>query len=721
MRRGLLILPALLVASVAGAQLRDVESDTWSATDGLARTVPGYAECGAPRADRQVGIFYFLWLGAHASAKAPYDVTKILAQDPDAMSKPDSPLWGPLYAAHHWGESIFGYYKTDDAYVLRRHAQMLSDAGVDVVIFDVTNQITYKPYYMALLETFAEARRMGGKTPQVAFLCPFGNPAKVVKELYADLYGPGLYSDLWYRWEGKPLILADPNMIGASAGLSQHDTPARLEAGHTLGQSFQAEHPLDAVGGCFPTWESLGAGMTLSLYRDGPDGEKLATKTFSNSPDNAWQVLKLDPPLPAGATYYLEMSQPVGTVGWWTQSTEALAGGQAFVDGKPTTGDRNLRLSYTDDEAHTLRGFFTFRKPQASYFQGPTGPDMWSWLEVYPQHVFMNSRGDKEQMTVGVAQNAVGNRLGSMSEVNAKGRSFHKGAEDTRPDAVRWGLNFEEQSQRALEEDPRFVFITGWNEWIAGRFPEFGGVKLPVMFVDEFDQEHSRDMEPMKGGHGDDYYYQLVSFVRRYKGVRKPPAAGPEKTISMDAGFEQWADVTPEFRDDAGDEAHRDHPGYNNFTRYTNDTGRNDFVTLKVARDRTNLCFYAQTRETISPCTDPRWMVLWLDTDGDPKTGWQGFDYRVNRTVRSSTVTMLERWTPQGWQAQADIALRVSGKELMVQIPRDQVGLADAARPIRLHFKWADNLQKDDDTDEFMLNGDTAPNCRFTYLYAQEP
>jgi hypothetical protein len=25
------------------------------------------------------------------------------------------------------------------------------------------------------------------------------------------------------------------------------------------------------------------------------------------------------------------------------------------------------------------------------------------------------------------------------------------------------------------------------------------------MFVDQFDQEHSRDIEPMRGGHGDDY------------------------------------------------------------------------------------------------------------------------------------------------------------------------------------------------------------------------
>ena len=83
-------------------------------------------------------------------------------------------------AMHHWGESQFGYYLADDAYVLRRHAQMLADAGVDFIVFDVTNQATYKPYYMALLKVFAEIRAAGGRTPQVVFLTPFWDPPRVV-------------------------------------------------------------------------------------------------------------------------------------------------------------------------------------------------------------------------------------------------------------------------------------------------------------------------------------------------------------------------------------------------------------------------------------------------------------------------------------------------------------------------------------------------------------
>ena len=79
----------------------DTFSDTWVATDALGRRLPTYEEVGPPRPDRFVGIFYFLWLGAHVNG-GPWDVTKILAQDPQAMQKKDSPLWGPMYAPHHW-------------------------------------------------------------------------------------------------------------------------------------------------------------------------------------------------------------------------------------------------------------------------------------------------------------------------------------------------------------------------------------------------------------------------------------------------------------------------------------------------------------------------------------------------------------------------------------------------------------------------------------------
>ena len=682
------------------------------ATDALGRSLPTHEHVRSPRTNKVVGLFYFLWLGQHGNA-GPFDISKILATDPGAMEKPDSPLWGPLHVPHHWGESIFGYYVSDDEGVLAKHAQMLADAGVDVVIFDVTNQLTYPRSYRALCRVWERVRRRGGRTPQIAFLCPFGDPRKVVQELYREFYGPGLHSDLWFRWEGKPFILADSTRLDQTETFQDRRASTRLEVGHTLGQSFTTDKPFESVAGCFPTWLNKDSAMTLTLRRGGPRGERLLSQRFEAVIDNAWLALRMPTPLPPGA-YYLEMSQPQGVVGWWSHPADKFPRGQAFADGAPTPGDRNLQLVFASEEEARIRQFFTFRKPQPDYFQGQTLPDMWSWLEVYPQHVFTNSLGQKEQMSVGVAQNAVSNRLGSMSEPEARGRSFHGGRTDTRPGAVNWGLNLAEQFERALREDPQFIFITGWNEWIAGRFAEFNRIKQPVMFVDQFNQEHSRDIEPMNGGHGDNYYYQMIAAIRRFKGVRPLPAVTPTP-IRIDGRFEDWTRVTPEFRDDIGDPVQRDHPGWGKAGPYVNKTGRNDLIAAKVSGDDTNLYFYVRTREPLSPPTDPNWMLLFLDTDRNPTNGWLGYDFVVNQAGVQRQCTRLERNVGPGfrWETSGTVEYRATGNELELAIPRSALGLS--ALSAMLDFKWADNIQQTGDWSDFTLNGDVAPNDRFNY------
>jgi hypothetical protein len=198
-----------------------------------------------------------------------------------------------------------------------------------------------------------------------------------------------------------------------------------------------------------------------------------------------------------------------------------------------------------------MLAFFTYRRPMPDYWNGPSGPNQWSWLEVYPQHVFKNTKGEAEQMSVGVTQNALPGTPGPapMShKAGAMGRSWHQGKKEAAQNAVNLGLNFQEQWSRVLELDPKFVFVTGWNEWTAGRYTQWskyvdddcyfkGG-----LFVDQYTQEYSRDCEPMRGGHSDNYYYQLSSWVRRFKGVRPTPRhRGPDKIV-MDGIFHIAAD-----------------------------------------------------------------------------------------------------------------------------------------------------------------------------------
>ncbi len=693
----------------------DTYSDTWVATDGLNRELPNYPKVSAPRTQKKIAMFYFLWMDTHAYS-GPHDITKILKQDADAVNKPDSPLWGKEGAFHYWGEPRFGYYKVDDPWVLKKHAQMLTDAGVDLIVFDTSNTWTYKPFYMALLKAFSEVRAEGGDTPQIAFLSPFGDPTIAVKDVWNDLYSKGLYEDLWYKIDGKPLIMADLNAVMGGFGNSAQNLPDRLEKGQALGQTFKANEPFTAVAGSLPTWSAKGSGCTMKLFRS--NGQMVAKQSFKNISDNSMVMLKLEQPEPAG-TYTMQISNPVGTIGWWSNTGDVYKDGKATASAKTTALDRVFRVIPVNDEAMKIRSFFTARKPIPSYFTGPDNVNQWGWLEVYPQHVFMNSKGEKEQMTVGVAQNAADGKLDAMSNPRSHGRSYHDGKLPKDYSQTELGLNFSEQWKRALDVDPQYVFVTGWNEWIAQRFANSKG---QVQFVDLFDIEHSRDIEPMRGGFGDDYYYQFVSYARQFKGARSIPTAGTAKAISLTGDFSQWSDVTPEYRDDIGDVEHRNHLGYHSFMTYTNDTGRNDIVVAKVSRDPQNISFYVRCKNDItSPEGAWGWMQLYLDTDKNHTNGWCGYDYRLNGQVTKESDGLsvgLERsnggWN---WQSVGKVKIELAGKELMVQIPRNLLGIGLSDTGLAIDFKWVDNALKTGDIIELLEDGDTAPNARFNYRY----
>ena len=48
--------------------------------------------------------------------------------------------------------------------------------------------------------------------------------------------------------------------------------------------------------------------------------------------------------------------------------------------------------------------------------------------------------------------------------------------------------------------------------------------------------------------------------------------------------------------------------------------------------------FYARTREPLTPCTDQLWMMLLIDADRNHRTGWNGYDFLINRTMRGKGV-----------------------------------------------------------------------------------
>ncbi|MFO1486706.1 MAG: hypothetical protein U1F71_25325 [Verrucomicrobiaceae bacterium] len=548
--------------------------DTWVATDVLGRTLPTSDEVGTPKPDRTVGIFYFNW---HASFGNPevHDIAKILKANPTA------PSWGPVQAPHYWSEPRFGYYRPDDPWVIRKHAQMLTDAGVDTIILDATNALTYDAEREALCLVLEQMKSEGRRVPSIAMF-PYANHLPVVQHLWETFYQPGKHRDLWFHWKGKPLLLT----------------------------------PTDGLS------EEVKAFFTLRT---------------------SWA---------------------------WTR------GHAWFGDGK----------------------------------------DKWPWLDSAPQVPGWHDAPNKaECVPVGVSQHITNNI----------GRSFH-GSRQPPPAECRpgEGLFFDEQWRHALPHNPEFIFITGWNEWVAQRFLSdgtmtFQGRVLPAgetFFVDLYDQEFSRDIEPMRGGFGDNYYWQMVANIRRYKGARPVPATSPAKTIAIPGDFGQWADVKPVYLDDLNDTTHRDHDGVPGAGRYTNKTGRNDLDTAHVAHDAMHLYFHITTREPFTPATDTDWMVLLLDTDQNSTTGRFGYDLRLNQTRPASDKSSIERWNGKTWESAGAASLQLGTKELHLAIDRSVLRIAPD-KPLRLDFKWTDNIPAEADAIDFLDQGDTAPNARFNYRY----
>ena len=217
MKATTMLMAGMLAAAGVTFAAVDVMSDTWVATDGLGRRLPTAAEAGPPKGGRTVGMFYFLTHGQKPHMdEGVFDVEKIMAACPDAMERPTSPPWGPIYQHHYWSEPLFGYYRATDKGVIRKHAQMLADAGVDTIILDNSNGFLYPDARRAVFEAFAEVRAAGGQTPQIVFLLPFKwEPTQrnekqrmALVNIWNEVYKTNFHPELWFRWQGKPLILS---------------------------------------------------------------------------------------------------------------------------------------------------------------------------------------------------------------------------------------------------------------------------------------------------------------------------------------------------------------------------------------------------------------------------------------------------------------------------------------------------------------------------------
>ena len=520
---------AAVVAARGAGTVQKAGAPTAVGAPGRAVAHPGEGCVPAPREGRLVGLFYFLWLGEHGCG-APRDVSKILAADPDAGRKPDSPVWGRIGEYHHWGEPLYGYYRSDDEWVVRRHMKLIMQAGIDFLFFDTTNAVIYERNAKLVMRVLQEYHDAGWKVPKVMF---YTNTAsgKTVRRIYNAIYRPGYAKDTWFSLDGRPVIVAKEEEC---------------------------------------------------------DGE---TKAFFTIVKSQWP------------------------------NERAKKGG-------------------------------------------------WPWMDfTRPQRVFPGEKVAKSVMNVSVAQHPTC-RFGDSAmygEKGNRGRAFHNGANDPAPDAWKKGYNFQEQWDRAHAAKPDIVLVTGWNEWIAGRWK--GRPDRPIMFVDCANAEYSRDIEMMRGGYGDNYFIQLRENVMRFKGMKD-------------------ADETPNpaarakrYRCFADSAMPRDAKGYG--TNYVNRTQRNAPVWIDVSHDARSVKFAVKTQR--------------------PIVGQAGEGDFMRIIANNRVANTLGE-------------VKIEGDLMTLVVPRRVLGLNEGG-PFRMEFKFIDSTVPIADPLDFYELGVVEPLGRLNHVY----
>ena len=176
-----------------------------------------------------------------------------------------------------------------------------------------------------------------------------------------------------------------------------------------------------------------------------------------------------------------------------------------YWDEKPfllTTHTRPESFPLKDENLFTVRSMWglgvDFAGGQWSYLNPAINNCVTYAADGTPEHIGVSTAAQKSYMGIGTAS--------SMGPGDAVGR--------------REGKTWYIQWYYAFQVRPKIVTLTWWNEWTAQRLDIGNG---RYAFTDNFNADYSRDIEPMEGGHGDQYYKWMIEYISAYKGHLECP------------------------------------------------------------------------------------------------------------------------------------------------------------------------------------------------------
>lgn len=158
------------------------------------------------------GMFYHTWHCPAAKSTPVHDISEVLA---------GRQSWGGYDAFHYWDRPAAGYYcPSENDALLRQHAEMLRDAGIQFVFLDATNHphvgsldcmgMILNPLdrLLAVWSQVAGAPRV---VPWVPVIEPDTDPGK--NTIDAMLSRIGAYPGMHFQFAGKPLVLVTENSV----------------------------------------------------------------------------------------------------------------------------------------------------------------------------------------------------------------------------------------------------------------------------------------------------------------------------------------------------------------------------------------------------------------------------------------------------------------------------------------------------------------------------
>lgn len=538
--------------------------------------------------NHQVGIFYFLWLGQPFSNDI-YDVSKILEEYGKDVAFHKDVKESPNGQAHWWSQPLYGYYNSSDEWVIRRHMEMLTDAGVDFLVFDTTNAVTYDNVARRVMKVITELREEGWHAPQVVYYT-HSLSIQTVNNLYNNIYKTETYPDAWYRVDGKPMIIGyqtveeDLKEAASRGDSGYHPQPLSKEV-------------LDFFYWRVPRW---------------PNDELVK---------NGWPYTEWRYPQP--------------------QNTDMVSVSIAT-------------------------------HPMVPFSFSLTHENWCNW-----------------------------------------GRGYNPRTNENIHDDIMKGTFYDWEWKTVARYDPKFVFVTGWNEWVAYKSP-YGG---EYMLCDNVDMEYSRDAEPMMGGYEDAYFIQTIQKIREYKfnPISGILAQTVRKTIDLSGALSQWDDVNAVYRRVGTDDGSRNAYGGAKTVKYEKDAVRNNILEVRVTNDAEYLYFLIRTEENVVTSADANWMNLFLGA-GRPAMdkGWEGYEFVINRSRADGKASVERLNADYTGEKLGEADLTVSGSSVVIRVSRAVLGLTGIND---FYFKVADAVAEPAEIMNYYADGRSLPLGRLSYLY----